>query len=348
MAKIAKAEWCPYVLKFKFEARTSRQSMHEKLTYLLRVTDCDSGKVGVGECALFQGLSAEDSPEYEDILDKACTSKCFDLPLSSIRFGYETAMKSLEPVEDNPFTRGEEGIPTNGLIWMGDKATMKERIDAKLADGFQVLKLKIGGINFEDEIDLLRYIRGRYSVSNLELRLDANGHFSSQNALECLKRLNEFDIHSIEQPIMAGQIEEMARICEDSPIPVALDEELIGVRSTEKMKKLLETIRPAYVILKPSLCGGIGAAESWIDIAQSMGIGWWVTSALESNIGLEHIARWIYPRLKPDTSGHILPQGLGTGLLYSNNFPSHLQLRGEKLFYNPEVRVEILELSWRR
>lgn len=337
------ADWTKYTLDFLFEARTSRERMRHKDTYFVRLVDPTAGRQGYGECALFRGLSADDKPDYEDQLSRACATGTFNPEYSSLKFGFETALKNMEDLEDNPFTRGEVGIPINGLIWMGDKATMRERIDQKLAQGFGVLKLKIGGINFEEEVDLLRYIRSRYSAADLTIRLDANGSFAIPEALEKLKVLSQFDIHSIEQPIMAGHHQAMARLCSETPIPIALDEELIGLTPAPDV---LENIRPQYIILKPALCGGLSGADSWIAHAESLGIWWWATSALESNIGLDAIARWLM-REHPEKA-LAMPQGLGTGQLYSNNIPSPLQLHGSELYYNPEKSWQIPELQWHR
>lgn len=339
-----KAEWAPYVLDFRFLARTSRNSMREKETYFMRLTDESTGRQGVGECALFKGLSAEDSPNYELELSEACHNLDKNSMNSSIRFGYEGAVMDMMPLEDNEFTRGEAGIPINGLIWMGDRHTMRQRIDEKLSAGFHVLKLKIGGINFEEEVDLLRYIRNRFPADALELRLDANGSFDTQNAMARLDALAKFDIHSIEQPIKPGQWDAMSQICSDSPIPIALDEELIGLRSENEVKIVLDTLHPAYIILKPSLCGGFQSADCWIGEAEKRGIGWWATSALESNVGLEAIARWLV--MRSGSASFKLPQGLGTGQLYHNNIESPLELRGDKLFYNPDKKRVIPELKW--
>lgn len=331
-----KAEWQPYRLDFKFEARTSRESMMHKHTWFVRLTDDSTGATGIGECALFRGLSAEDSPAYEARLDEVCRNfDPHDLPQeSSIRFGLETALMNMQATPPTPFLQGCEGIPINGLIWMGDKATMRRRIDEKLELGFRVLKLKIGGIDFEAETDLLQYIRANYAPDTLELRLDANGSFSTADAMNRLDALSRFAIHSIEQPIKAGQPEEMASLCRRSPIAIALDEELIGTRNEDEMETLLDAIRPQYIILKPALCGGLSGARSWIRHAESRGIGWWATSALESNIGLAAIARMV------SDLGVTMPQGLGTGQLYHNNIPSPLHLEGDRLFYDPEKKWE--------
>lgn len=339
-----KVYWCPYTLRFRFEARTSRQTMHVKDTWLIRIVDEESGCEGVGECAMFRGLSMEDSPEYEDLLMAACRNFEPDrLPeQSSIRFGFETAMANLFGRPDNDFTRGKRSIPINGLIWMGDKHTMKQRIDEKLAAGFKVLKLKIGGINFGDEVDLLKYIRNIYPPDVLELRLDANGSFTCDSAMQRLEQLSLYGIHSIEQPIKAGQELQMAAICKESPIPVALDEDLIGTRSREESRRLLTEIKPSYIILKPALCGGFLGADTWIEEASKLGIGYWFTSALESNIGLEAIALHIAEK------NCDMPQGLGTGQLYANNFDSPLCLKGERMYYNASEKLTIPDLAWRR
>lgn len=317
-------------------------AMRVKDTYFVRLTDSATGRTGIGECALFRGLGSDDLPDYEEKLAHACADPTVPSPYSSIRFGIECAMiaAGLAEMPSTPYSCGEEGIPINGLIWMGDRAEMRRRIDEKLNAGFRVLKMKIGGIDFESETDLLRYIRSRYSPETLELRLDANGSFAPEVAAERLDILSKFHIHSIEQPVKAGQTDIMARICRETPISVALDEELIGMPDAESAATLLETIRPQYIILKPSLCGGLSGADLWADAAESRGIGWWATSALESNVGLHAIACWVASR------GVTLPQGLGTGLLYSNNIPSPLELRGDRLYFNPSGTWDYSALGW--
>lgn len=340
---MVKVSWRPYNLLFKERAVTSRNSMTEKPTYIVTIESNElPGGQAVGEAALFPGLSAEDSPEYESVLDAACreASRCATLaevmqslpPVSSVRFGFESAMMRAlaRPTANASRLRwldGEEGIRINGLIWMGDKATMRRRIREKLKAGFHCVKLKIGGIDFNDELDLLSLIRNEFPPEIIELRLDANGGFTPENALDRLERLSRFGIHSIEQPIKPGRWDSMARICRESPIPIALDEELIGFSSDRQKSELLDAIRPHYIILKPTLCGGFREAEEWISQAVARGIGWWGTSALESNIGLEALGIWT-AGLSPD-----MPQGLGTGALYVNNFPSPLSLEGERLYY---------------
>ena len=335
-----KVSWQRHTLRFRERAITSRDSMTEKPTWFVRIESHQlPGGCSVGE-AMFKGLSREDTPDFEERLDTACrmASECAtfeealqSLPeISSIRFGFESALLrgGLYPTsgKEARWLGGEEGITTNGLVWMGDKATMRRRIREKLDSGFHCVKLKIGGIDFEDEIELLSDIRREFSTSDIELRLDANGGFTPANALERLGRLSEYGIHSLEQPIKPGQWDDMRRICALSPIDIALDEELIGFTSTEEKTRMLDAVSPRYIILKPSLCGGFREAEEWISLAVERGIGWWATSALESNIGLEALGRWT-ASLQPT-----MPQGLGTGNLYTNNTPSRLEMRGERLW----------------
>lgn len=346
-------EWSPYQLRFRFEARTSRETMRVKPTYFVRLSDPERpGVSGIGECALFRGLSADDRPDYEELLSYYCAhpQEALTCPYSSIRFGFETAFADLAAggrrilFGRNDWTDGRQGIRINGLIWMGDKATMCRRIAEKLDTGFSVLKLKIGGIRFDDEVELLRGIRRDFDPSVLELRLDANGSFPPDRAMERLKVLSDFCIHSIEQPVRAGQPEIMAGLCESSPIAIALDEELIGMRDAASCAALLDKIAPQYIILKPALCGGFSGADTWIAEAEKRGTGWWATSALESDIGLNAIAQWLAAK------NPTIPQGLGTGQLYENNIPSPLECRGERLFYRPEAGAwgDTDRLSWRK
>lgn len=332
-----KAVWTKYTLDFLRQSRTSREVLDVKDTYFIKIVDTENpGIAGYGEAALFRGLSADDTPEFTDLLENCCKSinelDIRSVSSSAIRMGLETALSDLRNGgEHEPFYSGT--IPPtriNGLIWMGDKQFMLDEIEVKLHHGFNCLKLKIGGIDFENEVDILRSIRHRYSSDVLELRLDANGAFTPDNAMHRLERLAAFGIHSIEQPIKAGQQREMAAICRQSPIPVALDEELIGLKDIHEKCDIIDTIRPAYIILKPTLCGGFAQSDEWIDIAEKRGTGWWATSALESNIGLNAIARW------SATHNVTIPQGLGTGQLYSNNIDSPLVLTGEYLTSLPD------------
>lgn len=331
-----KASYQKYLLHFKEPAGTSRGVLTDKETYVIRIWEEEHpGITGIGECPLFRGLSAEDRPDYESKLEEVCGHiDCVNSgelrDWSSIRFGIEMALSDLHYggkgiYFPSAFTQGEQAIEINGLIWMGDRATMFRRICQKLEAGFRCIKLKIGAIDFQAELDLLDYIRCNFSSEKVELRVDANGAFTPANAMDRLTALACFDLHSIEQPIRQGQWEEMARLCRTSPVPVALDEELIGISCPEQKRELLETIRPQYIILKPALCGGFEGAREWIALAQELRIGWWVTSALESNIGLSALAQWVATLENP------LPQGLGTGQLFTNNFPSLLVQEGAVL-----------------
>ena len=288
-----------------------------------------------------RGLSIDDRPDYEEKLQWVCEhislgeKVLYDAltQFPSIQIAVEAAFKSLraqDPFQlfDTPFSKGEKSIPINGLIWMGDKHFMRSQIKEKLKDGFSCIKMKIGAIDFASEIALLKNIRQEFTASEIELRVDANGAFSPKGSLEKLKQLAALDIHSIEQPINQGQWEEMARLCEQSPLAIALDEELIGVFTEEKKIKLLDTIKPQYVILKPSFIGGFRGADRWIALAAEKSIDWWVTSALESNVGLNAIAQYT------STKNSILPQGLGTGNLYTNNVPSPLDVDHGAILYN--------------
>jgi o-succinylbenzoate synthase len=340
------AKWMPYRLNFKFEARTSRASMTYKDTYFIKVWDDLNPTVyGLGECALFKGLSKEDDDTYESKLTSLCNDPSNVIPdASSIKFGFETALCDLKNgghgiITDNEWIKGNVGIPINGLIWMGDKNLMLQRIKQKLDEGFKCIKLKIGGINFDDEVELLKFVRSNFSQDVLELRLDANGAFKPSEALQKLEILSHFSIHSIEQPIKAGQYDEMAKICESSPIDIALDEELIGTTLPDFKTELLSYVRPKYIILKPALCGGLADADKWIETAEHLNIGWWATSALESNVGLNAIAQWVSAKR---TTMH---QGLGTGELYHNNIVSPIVRKGSKLFYNPNANKATIDFN---
>lgn len=340
--------WAPYRLYFKFEARTSRAVMLHKDTYFLKMWHEDNPEVfGIGEVPLFIGLSKEDTPDFERVLAKLCSEDLSDVPnCSSIRFGLESARRDLAeggkrtPWPASPFANGKP-VEINGLVWMGDKRLMAERVREKLAQGFRCIKMKIGGIDFEDEYELVAALRAQFSADDLEIRLDANGAFTRDNALPRLDRLSKLRIHSLEQPVKAGQPELMAEICRNSPIAIALDEELIGI-DLDQAPALLEFVKPAYIILKPALCGGFHAADCLIATAESMGIGWWATSALESNIGLNAIAEWV------SNYNPVMPQGLGTGELYTNNVRSPLFLDGSKLRTASIDHWQLPLLNWRQ
>ncbi|MDO5396095.1 MAG: o-succinylbenzoate synthase [Bacteroidales bacterium] len=342
MDKTYCAEWFPYDLRFRFEARTSRGVMHTKRTYFIRLWDADNPKLySIGECALFHGLSREDDAGYETRLDKACMDpvKALTSQDSSIRCGFEMAFNNLRGVYSHSVWReGFYGIPINGLVWMGDKALMLNRINDKIGQGFRCVKLKIGGIDFDDELELIRYIRKMFTPDTLELRLDANGAFNARNVLKRLDALAPYSIHSIEQPIAPGQYDLMADVCRQSPIPIALDEELIGVTTEDFKQQLLGHVKCSYIILKPSLCGGFKEADMWIATARERGIGWWATSALESNIGLRCIAEWV------DKYRPTMTQGLGTGELYENNIGSPLTQQRGSLYAVPPGPIP--DFSW--
>lgn len=334
-----KATYHHYNLDFKRPSGTSRGVMTTKETWLFIIEN--NGKIGIGECGILRGLSIDDRPDYEDKLKWACRNIHLELEhllkdlveFPSIQFGLETAFKSLESVDQfqlfpSAFTKGIDSIPINGLVWMGNEAFMRTQIKEKIETGFDCIKLKIGAIDFQTELDILKSIRNEFSVSDIELRVDANGAFSPNDALEKIKRLSEYQLHSIEQPIKPKQFDAMAKLCEVTPLPIALDEELIGVFEDEKKRKLLQTIKPQYIILKPSLVGGFNGTRQWISLAEELNIKWWITSALESNVGLNAIAQWTY------TLKNEMPQGLGTGSLYTNNFASPLTVKNGTLQYN--------------
>ncbi len=331
------------MLHFKQPAGTSRGVYTERRIWLVTISDGE--RIGVGECAPLPNLSCDDIPNYTEVLRRFCdevertgeldTEALRDYP--SMLFGLETALMDVRCkmedgrslLFDNAFSRGEVGIPINGLVWMGSFEEMRERIEQKLAQGFHCVKLKIGAIDFDAELELVRRIRERFSLHEVELRVDANGAFPFEEALYKMELLSQYALHSIEQPIKAKQWANMAELCRESPLPIALDEELIGVNDPDQKRQMLNIIRPRYIILKPSLHGGMMGVREWIDIANDMGIGSWITSALESNIGLNAIAQ-----LAADIYGpHIrMPQGLGTGQLFTDNIPMPLEIRGEKLW----------------
>lgn len=345
------ASWKKYTLNFKQPSGTSRGILRTKISYFIFLKSSNSKTVGIGECGLLKGLSIDDRPDYEDKLEEVCKSpKLFLNDLSSltdfpsIRFGLEMAerdyrMGGNNVLFDGAFAQNEKNIPINGLIWMGKHDFMLSQIKDKIASGFTCIKLKIGAIDFEEEMDLLQMIRDKFSAKEIELRVDANGAFSTKEALGKLERLAQLDLHSIEQPIRQGQYEAMANLCANTPLAIALDEELIGVNEFSKKKDLLEKIQPQYIILKPSLLGGFQATEEWINLANSMGIPFWVTSALESNIGLSAIAEWT------DYLNLDLPQGLGTGQLYTNNFPSPLKVENGFLTYSHDEKWDLSLLT---
>ncbi|EJL60346.1 enolase superfamily enzyme related to L-alanine-DL-glutamate epimerase [Flavobacterium sp. CF136] len=327
------------MLEFKRPSGTSRGIMTEKETWFIVLEE--NGKKGIGECGILRGLSADDRDDYEEKLKWVCQNihlgetvlweKLLEFP--SIQFGIEMAFLSLK--SENPyllfpsdFTNNSKSIAINGLVWMGEEAFMKEQIEEKLAQGFTCIKLKIGAIDFEKELQLLHFIRSYFSEKQIEIRVDANGAFSLGEALDKIIQLSGFKLHSIEQPIQKNNTDRMAELCKTTPFPIALDEELIGVFSLEKKEALLQKIMPQYIILKPSFVGGFRGTQEWISLAEKYNIGWWITSALESNIGLNAIAQWTF------LQNSDMPQGLGTGALYTNNFDCPLEVLNGQLWYN--------------
>ncbi len=334
-----KATYQKYTLNFKQPSGTSRGILRTKETFFLFISD--KNKQGVGECGLFRGLSIDDVPNYEEKLQWLCNNinqekekllvELAQFP--SIQFGLEQALLSLNSADKfelfpSEFTKGNVSIPINGLIWMGSEQFMHRQIKEKLKSGFTTIKMKIGAIDFNAELALLKFIRKEFTSKEIELRVDANGAFYHKEALEKLKRLSDFELHSIEQPIKQGQWQEMARLCEDTPLPIALDEELIGIFNVTKKEEMLQTIKPQYIILKPSLVGGFRGSNEWIQIAKKMNIDNWITSALESNVGLNAIAQYTF------SLNVTMPQGLGTGSLFTNNFESPLEVKNGALYYH--------------
>ena len=326
------------MLHFKQPAGTSRGIYTTRKSWLIHLSD--GKRTGVGECAPLPDLSCDAMPDYGGKLKNLCEAFCaageIDYealrPYPSMLFGLETALLNLQRGDrlfDTAFSRGEEGIPINGLVWMGNHEEMLKRMAEKLEKGYRCVKLKIGAIDFEEEMDLVKRIRDRFSFHEVELRLDANGAFPYEEALYKLELLSQYAIHSIEQPIKAGQWAYMAELCRESPLPIALDEELIGVNDPEMKGHMLNVIKPAYIILKPSLHGGMAGCREWIAVAQERGIGSWITSALESNIGLNAIAQFASDVYGDDIK---MPQGLGTGQLFTDNIPMPLEIRGDKLW----------------
>ncbi len=343
-----------HVFNFKRPAGTSRGVLRQKTSYYLLVHDFENPDItGIGECSTIKGLSPDPWERYEETLEAVChgpeppeywlQAGLDDFP--SIRFGLETALLDRQKggrriLFPSAFTEGRAGIPINGLIWMGDADFMKRQIREKLETGFRCVKLKIGAIDFEQELALLRMIRQEHNEKELELRVDANGAFAPEEAMEKLKRLSAFGIHSIEQPIRQGQWEAMAKLCEKSPVPIALDEELIGLKTNEAIQKMIKTIHPQYLVLKPSLLGGFARSRQFIAVAEQNGTGWWVTSALEGNIGLNALAQWVFLLENP------MPQGLGTGQLFTNNIPSPLHIEGDRLKFDPENRWDLSRIRF--
>ncbi|MBW7676486.1 o-succinylbenzoate synthase [Chryseobacterium chendengshani] len=331
-----KAEYSRYLLQFKRPSGTSRGVLYEKETFILEIAENE--KKGIGECAVFRGLSFDDRPDYEETLKWLSNNIHQDFEFlkeelkefPSIWLGYEQALLNLKHGGNiyfpNEFTDGKTSMVINGLIWMGDIGFMEEQIHEKLEAGFHCIKLKIG-VDWKSEHEILQKLRRKFSKEQLELRVDANGGFSKEEAKLVLQQLADLHIHSIEQPIRAGSWSDMAQLCAETPTPIALDEELIGIINFNEKKRLLQSVKPQYIILKPSLVGGFSGSDEWISLADQQNISWWITSALESNIGLNAIAQYAYTKNNP------MPQGLGTGGLFTNNFDNHLRLDGDQLFF---------------
>ena len=340
-----KARYKKHILNFKRPSGTSRGVLTEKDTYYIILQQDSDSAIGIGECSTLKGLSLDDNEGYEKMLKHVCDNineyisnpheSLVEWP--SICFGVETALQDLKAggnriLFPSEFTESKQGIYINGLIWMGSFDFMQEQLNAKIKEGFKCIKIKIGGIAFEEELELLTQLRKHYP--DIELRLDANGAFAHEDALRKLEQLSRFNIHSIEQPIMAGSPRRMAEICRESPIPIALDEELVNEFLMFGKEMLISEIEPQYLILKPSLLGGFSGTQEWIDLANAFGIKWWITSALESNIGLNAIAQWT------QMLNNEMPQGLGTGQLYTNNIPSPLVIEDSKLWYKGSWNVD--------
>lgn len=348
-------QFAPYVLKFNEPGGTSRGVMTEKITCLMRIFDeADPSRFGIGEAAIFPGLSPEaDDRFFYKLMELQANirlGKKTDLEkFPSLQGGLEQCIRDFTHGCDgiyfeSPFVHGEKAIEINGLVWMGDFDKMISRIEDKISKGFRCIKLKIGAIDWRKEVDMIEYIRSRYSADKIEIRVDANGAFDMDNAIPRLKRLADLGVHSIEQPIKAGNPMLMRFLCDISPLPIALDEELIGKFTREEKAKMLDEIHPCYIVIKPALTGGFSGASEWIELAKERGIGWWITSALESNIGLNALAQWVA------TLHTEIPQGLGTGGVFSNNFKTPVYIEGDKLNYNPDSNLDrkaLAALDWR-
>ena len=346
-----KADFTSHTLIFNNPSGTSRGVLNTKPSWFLRVWNENNPNIyGIGECSPIKGLSIDPI----DAIDKKLTQICNNInnidsididQFPCIKFGIETAFKDLKNggrkiIFNNSFSRSQSKIKINGLIWMDNKEAMLNSIRIKIENGYNCLKLKIGAIDFSDELSLLAFIRKEFNSSELEIRVDANGAFIKENALLKLNSLAKFDIHSIEQPIKPKQFSTMNKLCNESPIPIALDEELIGIINNQSQENLLDTINPKYIVLKPSLLGGLDSTKSWIKLAEKRKIKWWVTSALESNIGLNSIAQFTAE------FSNKLPQGLGTGQIYKNNIPSFLELNADELYINNELEWDLSNLKF--
>lgn len=348
-------QFAPYILKFKEPAGTSRGVLTEKPTCYMRLFDENNpSRYGVGEAAVFPGLSPEADERFfyklMELQANVRLGRSTDLShFPSLQFGFQQCIRDFTGgcngiYYPSQFVAGMQSIQINGLVWMGNREEMMERMEKKLEEGFSCIKFKIGAIDWKSEIDMIETVRKRYNRDRVEIRVDANGAFDMDHALPRLKHLADLGVHSIEQPIKAGQPLMMQFLCQVSPLPIALDEELIGKFSMEEKARTLDAIHPQYIVIKPTLTGGYSGAEEWIKLAEERNIGWWITSSLESNIGLNALAQWTA------TLGNKMHQGLGTGALYTNNLDAPIYLEGDKLRYNPELtlnRQQLDNLDWR-
>lgn len=346
--------WVKYILKFNKPAGTSRGVLYDKASYFI-IVENNLGEIGIGECNIIPGLSPDDKPELEKHLEEICKKAETTEDISgllpngypALKFAFETALTDLNQngsriLYPSDFTNGKKFIEINGLVWMGDVDVMSRQLEDKVKNDFTCIKIKIGALNWQKELSFLKWIREKYSEKKLEIRVDANGAFTEKNVFSILDDLAKLKIHSIEQPIAAGNYDLMSKVCKNSPVDIALDEEIIGVKSRGFKEELLSIIKPQYIILKPSLIGGFSETSSWVSLCQQHKIKWWVTSALESNIGLSAIAQWT--ALQETT----MPQGLGTGKIYTNNITSPLYLDGPKLGYNREINWDIPFLNLKK
>ena len=338
-------------LRFNFPARTSRGALTEHVAYYLGLRDRGRpARVGWGEAAPLAGLSPDYGADFEATVAGFCrqfnqaghaalsateAAELVPPTLPALRFALETAVLDLNgggrhQLYANDFSQGRAALPINGLVWMGDAPFMRAQIRQKLAAGYACLKVKIGSLDFATELALLAEIRAEADAAHLTLRVDANGAFSPAEAPAKLAALARFGLHSIEQPLAAGQWPALAALCRTSPIPVALDEELIGLTDPARQEALLAAVRPPYLVLKPTLLGGHAATRRWIALAEARGIGWWITSALESNVGLNAVGQ-----LTGEYAVGSFAQGLGTGQLYENNLAAPLRIEAGTLRYDP-------------
>lgn len=345
-----RAAFRKYTLRFKQPMGTSRGTLHERETFLLSIES--DGKMGVGECAPLTGLSPDLKSDVEAKLREICEGlDRGELPRDAdlrdwpaVQFSLESALRDLQTggrhlLFESGFTLGKASLATNGLVVMAEPENMFRQVKEKVAAGFHCIKIKVGALDFDAECHLLQKIRAHFPPEQIELRLDANGAFGENDVLEKLERLAQFEIHSIEQPVKTRQWDAMAYVCRHGPIPVAWDEELIGISDPEEKMALVEAFRPSFLVLKPTLLGGFKACEEWVAVARKFDVGFWVTSALESNIGLNFISQWAA------TLDIGFPQGLGTGQLFQQNFPSPLLLQNGRLHFSPQENIADLTLE---